>query len=141
MAHESIPVTGGCLCGAVRYELSEPPAAAAYCHCSMCRRNSGGLFTAGMEFPGAAFKVTKGELKYYRSSAGAKRGFCGDCGSRVVFASEVDPRVWVTLGSFDHPEDWPMTKGASWGRSQHIYVGSKVAWYAIDDGLPQHEIE
>ncbi|MGD9743303.1 MAG: GFA family protein [Dongiaceae bacterium] len=141
MAHERIPVTGGCLCGAVRYEVSEPPTAGSYCHCAMCRKQSGSLSGAAMEFSWAAFRFTKGELKYYQSSAGAKRGFCGNCGSRMAFVSEGDPKVWVSVGSLDHPEDWPMTKGASWGRSQHIYVGSKVVWYAIGDGLPQQATE
>ena len=141
MAHARVPVTGGCLCGAVRYELSQPPAAGSFCHCSMCRKQSGSLVGGALEFSGAALKFTRGEPKYFRSSPGSKRGFCGDCGSRVVWVSEVDPIVSVGIGSFDHPEDWPMTKDASWGRSQHIYVGSKVAWNAITDGLPQRETE
>jgi len=137
MAHARVPITGGCLCGAVRYEISQPPAAGSYCHCSMCRKQSGSVSGGAFEFSRAALRFTKGELKYYRSSASAKRGFCGHCGSRIAFFAEGDPRVWVSIGSLDHPEDWPMTKDASWGRSQHIHVASKIAWLAIEDGLPQ----
>lgn len=139
MANQHIPVTGGCLCGAVRYESKEPPTEGYYCHCTMCRKHYGGLFAAAVRIPGVALEFTKSQPKYYRSSAWAKRGFCSDCGSPVAFFFEGDPDAWISVGSLDHPEDWPMTKHASWGQSIHVFIDTKIPWYEISDGLPQRE--
>jgi hypothetical protein len=137
MANQRVPVTGGCLCGAVRYECTEPPLEGFFCHCTLCQKHYGGLFSASLQFSGSAFRFTKGEQKYYRATSVAKRGFCADCGSPVAFLYDDLPDVWIKIGSLDHPEDWPMTKDASWGRSSHIHVDTKVPWYEISDDLPQ----
>jgi hypothetical protein len=137
MAIQRVPVTGGCLCGAVRYESKKSPIRGYICHCTMCRRNCGGFFGATVRFPGAAFILTKGELKPYAASKFAKRCFCSDCGAPVAYFYAGNPDVWIYVGSLDHPEDWPMTKDASWGPTEHVYVDKKIAWYEIGDGLPQ----
>ena len=104
MANQHIPVTGGCLCGAVRYEAKEPPTEGYYCHCTMCRRHYGSLFAAALRFPGVALKFTKCRPKYYRSSAWAKRGFCSDCGSSVAFFFEGAPNLHSSVdGSKEAP--------------------------------------
>jgi hypothetical protein len=132
-----VPITGGCLCGAVRYESESPPTEGFYCHCKICQKNYGGLFSATLKVPGAAFKLTKGELKFSRASSFARRGFCPDCGSPVAFFADDIADVWVKIGSLDHPEDWPMTKNASWGPSAHWHTDTKIPWHEITDGLPQ----
>ena len=137
MANEHIPVTGGCLCGAVRYESKEAPTKAYYCHCTTCRKHGGSLFGATVKISGSAFRFTKGELKYFRSSSFGKRGFCPECGSPMAFVFEGNPDFFISVGSLDHPEDWAMTKDALWGQTIHVYVDSKIGWYAINDGLPQ----
>jgi hypothetical protein len=137
MTIQRVPVTGGCLCGAVRYESKEPPTGGGYCHCRICQRSGGGLFNASVSVPGPAFRFTKGKPRYYRASSFAKRGFCVECGSPIVFFYEGNPHVWIKIGSLDHPEDWPMTKEAAWGRSTHAHTDSKIPWYEIRDGLPQ----
>jgi hypothetical protein len=141
MANEHIPVAGGCLCGAVRYESNEPPTQGYYCHCTICRRNYGGLFATVVSFPGSAFRLTKGELKHYRATSFARRGFGANCGSPLTFSYEGDPAIWIMIGSLDHPEDWPMTKGATWGPSEHCYADTKIPWHEISDGLPQRPSE
>ena len=60
--------TGGCLCGAIRYEADEPPNQVYACHCRMCQRHTGSAFWAGAKFPPDTFRFTKGEPKVYRSS-------------------------------------------------------------------------
>ena len=137
MGKQQIPITGGCLCGAVRYESKAAPLQGYFCHCTICRKSYGGLFSATLRFSGTGFTFTKGDLSYYRATAFAKRGFCAECGSPVAFFYEGNPDVWIKIGSLDHPEDWPMTKDASWGRSGHAHVDTKVSWYEITDGLPQ----
>lgn len=131
------PIEGGCLCGAVRYRSARPPLQGAYCHCTMCQKTYGGLFMATIEFVHDDFKFTRGLPKYHRSSAVARRGFCGECGSPLVFAYDNSPNIWVLIGSLDHPEDWPLLKGAPWGQAMHLHVDNKVSWLTIDDGLPQ----
>jgi len=85
----------------------------------------------------SAFRFTKGEPRYYRASSFGKRGFCVECGSPMVFFYEGNPDVWIKIGSLDHPEHWPMTKDAAWGRSTHAHTDTKIPWYEISDGLPQ----
>lgn len=137
MSMPHVPVTGGCLCGSVRYESEVPPIHGYICHCTMCRRNVGAIFGATVRFPGSAFKLTKGDLKAFAASAFAKRCFCADCGAPVAYFYAGNPDVWIYVGSLDHPEDWPMTKDASWGISEHVFVDEKIPWYEISDGLPQ----
>ena len=140
MANQHVPVTGGCLCGAVRYESTAPPIKGYYCHCTTCQKNYGGLFQAMVKFAGSAFAFTKGEPKYYRSSAFARRGFCAACGSPLVFVYDGNPDAWILFGSLDHPEDWPLTRDAAWGQTEHVFIKSKVPWYEINDGLPQNQV-
>jgi hypothetical protein len=137
MATPHIPVTGGCLCGAVRYESKAAPTQGYYCHCTICQKNYGGLFSVTLRVPGVAFRFIKGELKFYRASSFARRGFCSDCGSPVAFFADGIADVWVKVGSLDHPEDWPMAKDASWGQSAHWHTDTKIPWYEISDGLPR----
>ena len=137
MVAQRVPVTGGCLCRAVRYESKAPPTQGYYCHCTICQKNYGGLFSVTVRVPGAAFRLTQGELKFYSASSFAKRGFCSNCGSPVAFFADGVPDVWVKVGSLDHPEDWPMTKDALWGQSAHWHTDTKIPWYAISDDLPR----
>lgn len=137
MTNEHFPVTGGCLCGTVRYESKQPPIRGYICHCTMCRRNTGGFFGATLRFPGTAFALTRGELRPYAASKFAKRCFCADCGAPVAYFYEGNPDVWIYIGSLDNPEDWPMTEDAAWGPTDHVYVDEKVPWYEVSDGLAQ----
>jgi len=77
-------ITGGCQCGAVRYEISQPAAGTGICHCRMCQRSIGSVIDAWTSFPKDALHFSKGEPKYYESSLIAKRGFCENCGSSLV---------------------------------------------------------
>lgn len=138
MADVHLPVTGGCLCGAVRYESKEAPTEGFYCHCRTCQKFAGGLFAAFVRFPRSSFAVTRGDPVFYRSSDVARRAFCPTCGSPMIFVYDnTGADFWVTVGSLDHPEAWPLTMGASWGPTVHGMVDNKVPWQEIDDGLPQ----
>ena len=134
MSDKTMPSTGGCMCGAVRYEATEPPQEVGYCHCRMCQKWTGNLFFPGAGFRSAAFRFTQGEPKFYQSSVWLERGFCANCGTPVCdrFLKGVD-RVYATIGSLDHPEDWPPR--AHWG------VESQVPWLTIDDDLPRMRTE
>lgn len=78
--------TGGCLCGKRRYRFRGPPSTAGYCHCSMCRRATGGPFAFLVRVDEAALEWTASRPAVYRSSPIAERGFCPDCGSPLFLA-------------------------------------------------------
>lgn len=81
-------LSGGCQCGAVRYEVSGEMAHHALCHCTDCRASSGAPMIAWMAYPAGGFKVTKGEAVAYNSSGKSIRHFCGTCGTGLYFVNE-----------------------------------------------------
>ena len=85
-------------------------------------------------FRSAAFRFTQGEPKFYLSSALVERGFCANCGTQLCdrYLKGVDD-MFATMGSLDHPEDWPPT--------EHIGIESRVPWLTIDDDLPRTRTE
>ncbi len=98
------PLTGGCACGAVRFELTEPPAAANYCHCKRCQRRSGTAASANAFTPRANLRILsgRGSLRAWKPENGRAKCFCGECGS-ALFAGDpdVDEPIGIRLGSFD----------------------------------------
>ena len=129
MNEKSTPATGGCLCGAVRFEVSGPPNNTAYCYCKMCQQWSGSVLTSWAGFKTSAFRCTAGEIKYYKSSEFAERGFCPECGSSLVQRGSKDDWFSISTGSFDHSEYFPPRV--------HSGIESQVSWLKVDDGLPR----
>ena len=122
--------TGGCLCGAVRYEARGAPWNVRMCHCTLCRRATGQPFFARALFPASAVTVT-GETAGFDSSAHLRRIFCPACGTRLFAKGLNEPaRLGIALGTLDDPEALPPT--------EHIYVSTKLSWLNLDDGLPQY---
>jgi len=126
-------LTGGCLCGSVRYELTSPLTRASHCHCSMCRKHHGAAFGSYGSARRADFRWTSGEDRVARfaSSPGIERGFCRRCGS-TLFWDEVASaeRFGLALGTVDG--DPGVRPGL------HIFVASKAPWYEITDDVPRH---
>ena len=134
MGETTDKTTGGCMCGAVRYEASEAPIDAGYCHCRMCQRALGNVISAWVYFRPSAFGFTRGEPKYHKSSDLGDRGFCGNCGTPLPGRSvDVQSPVGVQVGTLDHPED--VRPSAHWG------IESAMHWLAIDDDLPRLRTE
>ena len=135
MSDKTMPITGGCLCGAVRYEASEPPHDVMYCHCRMCQKQTGSAFEVVAAIPADSFRITSGEPKFYKSSEILERGFCANCGSGLMdrYFDPDHPFVWVKVGTLDHPEDAPPT--------QHFGIESQIPWLSIDDDLPRARTE
>ncbi len=122
--------SGGCLCGAVRYEARGPLADVTACHCGQCRRQSGHLY-ATTSITAERFTLTEDRgLKWYSASEAARRGFCGDCGSTVLWQPATRDRVAILAGSLDAPTGLKLAR--------HIFVADKGDYYEITDGLPQH---
>ena len=128
-------LTGGCLCGGVRYEVTPPVRYACYCHCSLCRRFSGAAAAAAAAVLGDAFRVTDGAdlVCAFRWEDRKDWVFCSRCGSSLCTTAQWPPapdaRVNLRMGTFDvDPGVRPQF---------HIYVDSKAAWNVIIDDLPQ----
>jgi hypothetical protein len=120
------------MCGAVRFEVSEPLVGAAYCHCKRCQRRTGTAFSVtGLTQPGS-FAVTQGDDRvkaYEPGDGGWRKSFCGDCGSQLFTINPEDPNlVAVRLGALDgDPGVRP---------SLHQFVDYAAPWEPIpDDGL------
>jgi len=126
--------TGGCLCGAVRYEILKEPYGAVNCHCSKCRRFHGNFAAyAGMPIDDLDI-VEERTLKWFRSltdeTENVYRGFCSQCGSSLFWHPRGEDRIAVSLGSLDEPTNLKIMG--------HAWVSQKGDFYEICDGLPQY---
>lgn len=120
---------GGCLCGAVRYEVVPSNSENWFCHCRMCQRWSGSVVATDAIVAKSEFLVTRGTIKFYRSSATAERGFCADCGSSLVFQYIDNDKLSIQTGSLDDPEVARPTG--------HYGVEGHISWLPIDTTLRQ----
>ena len=101
---------GGCLCGAVRYQVRGKPTNTMICHCRTCRRATGSPVVAWLTFAKADFEVTTGALAEFRSSPPVRRGFCGTCGTPLTYSHRESPdSIDVTTCSLDEPQAFPPT--------------------------------
>ena len=101
-----MPITGGCVCGAIRYEVTADPIVMFNCHCRDCQKLTGSGYTPVFYVPAKAFKITKGRPKYHETKSEMigdnVRGFCPECGSRL-FGGKSDFGQGITAGSLDDP--------------------------------------
>lgn len=117
--------TGSCLCGAVKYEAQNLRDVLA-CHCVQCRKQTGN-YMAATAAANADFMLTEQRgLKWYRSSATAERGFCGECGSVLFWRGDGLDYISITAGSIDGPTDLKL--------SGHIYCDFAGDYYTITGG-------
>jgi hypothetical protein len=134
VAEPFAPLTGGCGCGAVRFEVTEPPLSASYCHCTRCQRRTGTAASANARLAPGSFKVVSGaeHLRSWAPEGGAEKVFCVLCGSALFSRGSGDPPpVGVRFGALDSdPGIRPQ-----WRQ----YVDYAAAWEEIpDDGLPRY---
>lgn len=125
--------TGGCICGAVRYECSAEPVMTGNCHCRDCQKAGGGPFASALAVPTAAVKVT-GEVKYYETKGDSghmvSRGFCPTCGARLLGRSKGMPDLTIVLaGSLDDPSRFQP--------AMDIYTSSAQPWDHMNPQLPK----
>ncbi|MCB8883407.1 GFA family protein [Acidisoma cellulosilytica] len=124
-------ILGGCLCGAVRYRLTERPYNSGLCHCETCRRTGSAPALPWAGIACAAFAITQGAPVAYRSSARVVRSFCGTCGSPLTyFHADKPDKIDVMTCSLDDAEAFPPT--------EHVWVSEKLAWDVLGDGLPAY---
>jgi hypothetical protein len=124
---------GGCLCGAVRYQIDGQSRRTTNCHCIHCRRASGAPFVTWVEFQASDFNVVSGAPSRYESRPRVTRQFCGRCGAQLTYQHADEPgTIDVTACSLDNvdavaPED-------------HVWCDRMVPWVKLSDGLPRYKL-
>jgi hypothetical protein len=123
---------GGCLCGGVRFSVSEFKSAIFKCHCSKCRKAFGGASSAAALTAQEAFSWLQGAevVREYRCDSGFTRRFCPDCGSVLPQYLPEYNLYWVPVGLLDSDPGIRL--------KQHIHVASRAAWELLDNETRQH---
>jgi hypothetical protein len=129
-----LPLTGGCVCGKVRFEVTEEPLGAGYCHCTRCQRRTGTAGSPQAQVVPGSLRVTQGAeaIRAYAPPDGFEKLFCAECGSALWSRHPEDrDRLSVRLGAFD--ED-PGVRPA-----YRQFVAYAAPWEPLpDDGLPRY---
>ena len=127
---EPVTLTGGCLCGAVRYEAGWPPNWSAHCHCRDCQRASGAAFATYAGIRQDGFRWSGAAPKIFRSSPGVERFFCGECGTPLAYKGDRWPiEIHIFAATLDDP--------ARVEPEVHIYTNEQLPWVHLADGLPR----
>ncbi len=120
---------GGCLCGAVRFEVTEELRDIVLCHCTMCRKMHGHVGAYAATSKKALRLIETGGLKWHRSSPEVRRGFCGECGSILFWERADRDTVSITAGSLDPPTGLSTVL--------QIHVESAGDYYEVDPRVAQ----
>ena len=126
-------ISGGCLCGAVRYTAEAEAASATVCHCRDCQKFTGSVFAALVRVPKEAMTI-EGALKTFSSIGGSGnpilRHFCAECGSSIAEESAMRPdTIVLNVGTFDDPTV------AKPGRE--IFRDDAVPWVEVHGEIPR----
>ena len=123
-------LSGGCLCGAVRYRAAGPPRARALCHCRSCRVGAGGTSVAWATVRTETFAWEGEAPASFASSPGVTRTFCGRCGTSLTYAhQDRAEEIDITTVTLDDPEAWAPVK--------EIFTAERVSWSPPVAGMPQ----
>ena len=126
---------GSCHCGAVRFEVTEEFSAVRVCHCTTCKKLSGGVGTTNGRARTDAIRVVEGRdlIRTYQPGEGSAKSFCSQCGSNLFGGGWPDSELAsVRISALDSPFDRKP--------EAHIFTRSVAAWEVLpDDGLPRHE--
>ena len=134
MAEPKLPITGGCVCERVRFEVSEPLVGALYCHCKRCQRRTGTAYSVTALTAPGSFQIIQGEdlvRSWDPGDGGWIKAFCGECGGHLFTTDSADPaKVSVRMGALDGD---PGIRPAA-----HQFCDYAPAWSPVpDDGLPR----
>jgi hypothetical protein len=127
--------TGGCMCAAVRYEVTGEPFLVSHCHCLSCRKHNGGPVVTLAGFNKGQVRFEGDERGIYESSPGVGRAFCGKCGTPLTWEGDGGEELGLILefhlSTFDNPETLVPTG--------HAFYPERVSWFDIADSLPRFE--
>jgi hypothetical protein len=127
------PVTGGCLCGAVRYEVRATHREGYYCHCRMCQLAFGNTRAAFINVRKDEVRWLASAPTYFASSTFARRGFCNRCGTPLSFGYLESERMDLSVGSLDDP--------TAFTPIAHFAVETRIANWHVDDGLAGERLD
>lgn len=119
---------GSCLCGGVRYEVRGRLRPVVACHCTQCRKTTGHYMAATAARRSEFTLVADSRLRWYASSASARRGFCGTCGATLFWDRPERDSISIAAGTLDTPSGVSI--------AQHIHTADKGDYYTLADGLP-----
>jgi hypothetical protein len=122
--------TGGCHCGAIRYEVDAPPRRSSLCHCVDCRRAAGAPLVGWIAFAAGDIRVTAGTPRVYASSDHGRRSFCDVCGTGLFYTSDafLPGIVDVQTATLDDPAAFPPT--------DHVQLADRIGWMETAHALP-----
>lgn len=124
-------LTGGCLCGAVRFAAAGEPLWIGHCHCTSCRRNTGAALATFVGVRRAQFRYLQGKPAVYESSPQVWRSFCPACGTPLVYeAARWAAEVHINIGTLDEP--------ARFAPTMHVHVAEQLPWLKLADRLPRY---
>ena len=125
-------VTGGCMCGAVRYRASGTPEGSGYCHCRSCRHHTGAPVAAFVVFAAEQIEWVAGDRARYESSPGIVRAFCRDCGTSLTWEGGHKGRDLIDLhiSTLDEP--------SAFLPNEHTHYGERIPWLQLTDDLPKY---
>jgi hypothetical protein len=128
-------LNGSCLCGAIRYSVSQPIAELRQCHCTNCQKASGAAGSVNAMIPSAAFKLVQGKPKRYSAVADSgrllHRFFCGECGSPLYSQRDATPEnMALRAGTLESPPQMRIVA--------NIWTKSARPWAHIDPASQQH---
>jgi hypothetical protein len=130
---ENTKMTGGCMCGAVRYETTGETFAVNHCHCRSCRRHTGAAVVTLVGFMADKVEFSGDARKIYESSPGVGRAFCGNCGTPLtwegVSSTRGGPIFEIHISTFDNP-DVLVPSG-------HSFDSERISWFDVADNLPR----
>lgn len=132
------PFTGGCACGAIRYECSAEPLVMLHCHCRDCQRATGSAHACFVVVPANSFKLTRGMLRHHFTESEAlgrqRRGFCAECGSRLTAGEKAEgtsPIVAIDAASLDD--------SGSFRPQMDVWTSDAQPWVHMNSALPKFE--
>lgn len=134
MSETNTQLTGGCMCGAIRFQVTGAPDRVLNCHCESCRGHTGAPMATLAVLKASQVQFSGKARKAYQSAPGVERAFCPDCGTSLtwetVFGDE-GALCAIHISAFDEPDALPPTG--------HSFYCERIDWFDSVDRLPRHE--
>ena len=134
--------TGGCQCGAVRFETTGEPVRAMGCHCTTCKLRTGAGYGIGVYFKEENVKFLQGEMQQYQFESDTSgrwllNEFCKQCGSAVTWTTQMRPGLRAIAGGCYDDPNWYALEGHIWARSARSDMCYAEGMPVYEEALPQ----
>jgi hypothetical protein len=127
----SVAIEGGCLCRAIRYRLNAEPLRRSLCHCRSCRLAAGAPTVAWIIMRATDVEFTAGQPRFFQSSPGIRRSFCGQCGTSLTWQREDQTETLdFTTATLDDPGAFPPDR--------EIWTAHRIGWESLNPSCRQY---